>query len=85
MTTTNESPPADDVRYLTELLASDRCADDAFNVHQLRGFLWAVISSPAALMTQDWLPVVLGEVKEGDEPFETQEDTVDKWPHCSAD
>jgi yecA family protein len=25
-------------------------------------------------MTQDWLPVVLGEVKEGDEPFETQED-----------
>ncbi|MDO8418370.1 MAG: UPF0149 family protein [Agitococcus sp.] len=74
MTTTHESPTAEDVRYLTELLASDRCADDALNVHQLRGFLWAVMSSPAALMTQDWLPVVLGEVKEGEEPFETQED-----------
>jgi hypothetical protein len=48
MTTTHESPTAEDVRYLTELLASDRCADDALNVHQLRGFLWAVMSSPAA-------------------------------------
>lgn len=69
-----ETPTAEDVRYLTELLSSERCSEDALNIHQLRGFLWAVISSPAKLMTQDWLPMVLGEVKDGEEPFETQED-----------
>ena len=74
MTSKHEKLTAADVSYLTELLTSERCSDDALNVHQLRGFLWAVISSPAALMTQDWLPMVLGEVKDGEEPFDSQEE-----------
>lgn len=74
MATHHATPTAEDVRYLTELLSSERCSEDALNIHQLRGFLWAVISSPAKLMTQDWLPMVLGEVKDGEEPFENQEE-----------
>ena len=61
---------ADDIARLQAFLTSDHLPEGTLNLAQLRGFLWAVASSPTRLGATDWMPVVWGEGEEGAEPVE---------------
>lgn len=64
----------EEVRYLTDFLAKEHEANGALTIHQLRGFLWAVASSPEMIQPSEWLPVVLNDEEQGNMPFRHQAD-----------
>ena len=46
------------INNLASFLESDRCPADTLNLPALRGFLWAVVASPAPLELDEWLPLI---------------------------
>lgn len=65
--------PASEYQAIADHLASDKVPEGTLTLNQLRGFLFAVASSPTALTPGDWLPVIWGSEDDLREPADGEE------------